>query len=114
MTNKMKVKRYDHDFRLGDGTIAVVPSWVRYEDPHPRNWFIGHYCVLRKIDPEFVDSFDETPLPCPWCGGAPRVASHTKRVKEVFYSNEECPVSAYVYADTKAEAIARWNRRAPA
>lgn len=55
-------------------------------------------------------------LPCPFCGAQPELepwhgGPPTKRL--VWCGNEACAVAPMVTGDTKAEAIARWNQRAP-
>lgn len=54
------------------------------------------------------------PLACPFCGsdptvsltlGAHRVACHQ--------SGKVCPVNVFVAGATRAEAIVKWNKRAP-
>lgn len=54
-------------------------------------------------------------LPCPFCGASARSAAlmFSDEAAEVGCSNEKCEAICMVTAETEAEAIAAWNRRAP-
>ena len=61
------------------------------------------------------------PLPCPFCGDAPTITKQPA-AQEVtgewwFVSckkirSADCPANCWTGANSEAEAIARWNRRA--
>ena len=53
-------------------------------------------------------------LPCPFCGNkAAEYDAAAGSEHEVSCPNTDCSVTACVFAPTRAEAIARWNTRAP-
>lgn len=47
-------------------------------------------------------------LPCPWCGEAAEIIDHGSSYRVV------CSTCWPPWGDTRAEAIAAWNRRTPA
>lgn len=53
-------------------------------------------------------------LPCPWCGSAPLVIDYSWVGRYgVACNNDACAATTEMTGSTEAEAIERWNRRAP-
>lgn len=104
MTNKEKYRSFK------DGTDAFRAFCLHYNSTTTCSGcpaFQGHkFCFLNWLK---LEAEEEKPLNCPCCGGA----SLTRHGDSGFYyvQCDDCQLMTGDF-DTKAEAIAAWNRRA--
>lgn len=96
------------------------PCQLTTGHPRPDRHETEHGCIFYDASPPPSSALATTEagggeaLPCPFCGVGPEIQPGPRGgpgQPAVICENEECAAGPMVYGDTKAEAIAHWNRR---